>query len=147
MRVVHFIHQMSCDSEPLDLAALFNPADATNTIKASWPWHGTKSWQNKFKLHLDADRGSLGCQHEHSALSNIQTVSGVVMVFAVGPVEQQRQRYLKPPRISSLNRLIHIRTRIPFVCSPCAHHSDHGKARQEGDRFLKVGPRFTVGVG
>src|SRR5713101_3041930 len=103
---------MSRDREPLDLAALFDPADATNTMKTSWPWHRAKSGQNKFKLHFDSDRRSLVCQYEHSALSNIQTVSRVVMVLDIAPAEQQWQRYLKPPRISSLDRLIHIRTQI-----------------------------------
>lgn len=112
MRAAYLIHQLSCDSEPLDLAALFDPTDATHTMKTGWPWHRDKSGQNKFKLHFDPYRRSLVCQYEHSALSNIQTVSRVVMVLAIGPAEQQWQRYVKPPRISSLDRLIHIRTLI-----------------------------------
>jgi hypothetical protein len=120
MRVAYFIHQMPCDREPCDLVALFNPTDPTNAIKASWAWHRAKSGQNKFKLNLDADRGSLGCHYKHSALSNIQTMSGVVMVLTVRPTEQEWQRDPKPLRISSLNRLIHIRTQIPVfvLCSP-----------------------------
>lgn len=134
MGATYLIHQMSCDSETLDLAALFDPADVTNTMKTSWPRQRAKSGQNKFKLHFDSNRRSLVCQYEHSALSNIQTVSRVVMVLAVGPPEQQWQRYLKPPRISSLDRLIHIRTQISCFRA-VAHLIDHGKMRQEGDRF------------
>ncbi len=53
------------------------------------------------------------------------------MVRTVGPAEQKWQRYLKPPRIPSLDRLIHIRTQF-FSRGP-TYHIDDTSAPQAGD--------------
>lgn len=37
------------------------------------------------------------------------------MARAVGPAEQEWQRYLKPPGIPSLDGVVHIRTQFPFA--------------------------------
>jgi hypothetical protein len=71
-----------------------------------------KSGQDTFHLYFHSEGRSLGCDDKHAAATNVYAVSGVIVIRAIVPAKQKWQRYLKPPRISAFDRLIHIRTHI-----------------------------------
>ena len=111
----HFIYKSPSNRESPELVTHFNPAYPTDTMKPDGTWYPTESRQYKFDLNFDPDGRSLSREYKHSTLAYVQAAPGVVMVHAVGPAEQEWQRYLKPPRIPSLDRLIHIRTQFSFA--------------------------------
>jgi hypothetical protein len=102
------------NSESSQLTTGFNAAHTTHTMKPGRTLYHAKSRQDKFHLYLHSQGRSLGCNHEHPAVTNVDAVSSVIVVRAVVPAKQKWQRYLKPPRIPAFDRLIHIRTHISF---------------------------------
>jgi hypothetical protein len=111
---LHSVDEAPGNSESSELTTSFNPAHATHTLKPGRPLYHAKSGQNKFHLYFHSEGRSLGCDHEHPAVTNVYAVSGVIVIRAVAPAKQKWQRYLKPPRIPAFDRLIHIRTHISF---------------------------------
>ena len=112
---LHFIHKAPGHRESLYLTTHFMPAHTAHTMKPRSPRHIAERWQYKFNLHLGPQRRSGGGQYKHSALTNVYAVSGVVVAPTVGPAEQDWQHDLEPPRTSSLDGMIHIRTQFPFA--------------------------------
>lgn len=113
--VGEFIYKSPSDRESLELEAHFNPADTTDTMKPYGTWHPTESRQYKFDLNFNPDGRGFGRKYKHSTLAYVYAVPAIVVVHAVGPAKQEWQSYLKPPRIPSLNRLIHFRPQFSFA--------------------------------
>jgi hypothetical protein len=135
------VYKPPCDREALELAARFDSAYVANAMKSSGMRHTAKRWHHKFDLHLSPQRGSRRSKYKHAALANVHAVARVVVARAIAPAEQERQLYLKPPRIPSLDGVEHIRTQFPLAsfCCGLAHHIDDAVAPQAGDRFGKGG--------
>ena len=92
-----------------------------------------KSGQDTFHLYFHSEGRSLGCDDKHAAATNVYAVSGVIVIRAIVPAKQKWQRYLKPPRISAFDRLIHIRTHNFFFLLRL-HRIDDPESPQAGDR-------------
>jgi hypothetical protein len=130
-------HKLPCNRESRELVARFNSAYTTDAMKPYWSWYRTEGRQDEFNFHFHPHRRRLSREYEHSTLANVHAVSSAVMVHAVGPAEQKWQGYLKPPRVPSLDGMIHIRTQVPS-CG-LANHIDHARAPQAGDRLWELG--------
>ena len=104
---------MSRNRKSCELVARFNPAYSANTVEACGSRHRTECRQNKFDLQFRSHGRSSLRQDKHSTFTNVHAVASVVVAPAVGPAEQEWQRYFKSPRIPSLDGSIHIRTQFP----------------------------------
>ena len=113
-----FVHKPPGNRESLELVAHFNPAYSSHTVKPCRTRHSAERRQYKIDLHLAPQRGSGGGEYKHSAVTNVHALAGVVVAPTLGPAEQERQRYLKSSRISSLDGIIHIRTQSLFAGLP-----------------------------
>lgn len=97
------IDKLPGDREPLELVAGFDTADATDATKPDGTRHPPENRQYTLHLNFDPGARSLGGDHKHSILADVHAVPGTVVVYVVGPAEQEWQSYLEPPRIPSLD--------------------------------------------
>jgi hypothetical protein len=112
--VEHLASESTDYREPLEPIAHLDSAYATDAMKPYGTSYATESRQNKFDLDVDPHSGSRIREYKHSTVANVYAVAGVIVALAIGPAEQKWQSYVKPPPVSSFDRLVHIRTQIPL---------------------------------
>jgi hypothetical protein len=112
--VEHLASESTDYREPLEPIAHLDSAYATDAMKPYGTSYATESRQNKFDLDVDPHSGTGIREYKHSTVANVYAVAGVIVALAIGPAEQKWQSYVKPPPVSSFDRLVHIRTQIPL---------------------------------
>jgi hypothetical protein len=91
LRTLHclgFIKEPPGNRESLEPVAYFRPPYSTNASKSDGARNKIGRRQYKFDLNFDPYGRAVSREDKHSTLTYVHAVSGVDMVFAVGPAEQ-----------------------------------------------------------